>query len=114
MLSDNVQYWLQGSMKILLKTGQEIDLKKGVYMDKELNALIGLELKSQMDDCNDVLREDMLENVMKLTISLDELDNTDNLENGAPSNALFMYFVSSPEYSTHEPKTPNTRSSKMV
>ena len=61
MLSDNVQYWLQGSMRILLKTGNEIDLKKGIYTDKELNALIGLELKSQMDDSNDVLRENKLE-----------------------------------------------------
>ena len=50
MLSDNVQYWLKGPMKILLKTGKEIVLMKAVYTDKELNALIGLELKSQMTD----------------------------------------------------------------
>ena len=46
MLSNNVQYWLKGPMKILLKTGKEIVLTKAVYMDKDLNALIGLELKS--------------------------------------------------------------------
>ena len=46
MLSDNVQYWLQGSIKVLLKTGKKIVLNKAVYADKELNALIGLELKS--------------------------------------------------------------------
>ena len=44
-LSDNVQYWLKGPMKILLKLSKEIALMKGVYTDKELNALIGLELK---------------------------------------------------------------------
>ena len=57
MLSDNVQYWLKGSMKILLKLSEKIALTKGVYTDKELNALIGLELKSQMVSCDDVLRE---------------------------------------------------------
>ena len=33
-------------MKVLLKTGTEIVLNKAVYTAKELNALIGLELKS--------------------------------------------------------------------
>ena len=64
MLSDNVQYWLQGSIEVLLKTGKKIVLNKGVYMDKELNALIGMELKSQMlDSRNDVLRTNKLERV---------------------------------------------------
>ena len=46
MLSNNVQYWLQGHLKVQLKSGEEITLNKVVYTDKELNALIGLELKS--------------------------------------------------------------------
>ena len=50
MLSDNVQYWLQGSIEVLLKTGKKIVLNKGVYMDKELNSLIGMELRMQMID----------------------------------------------------------------
>ena len=33
MLSDNLQYWLQGSVEVLLKTGKKIVLNKGVYMD---------------------------------------------------------------------------------
>ena len=84
-------------------------------MVKDLNELIGLELKSQMDDRDDVLRENKLENVTKMAISLDELDNSDNLEDGQPSNTLFTYYVTGPEYAMQfEPKTPNTRSSKMV
>ena len=62
MLSDNFQYWLQGSIEVLLKTSKKIVLNKGVYMDKELNSLIGMELKSQMlDSRNDVLRTNKLE-----------------------------------------------------
>ena len=92
MLSHNVQYWLKGPMKILLKSGKEIALNKAIYTDKELNALIGLELKSQMiDSREDVLRTNKLEKVMKMTISLNELNNSDNLEDGRPSNALFTF-----------------------
>ena len=94
MLSDNVQYWLKESLKILLKTAKEIVLSKGVYRDKELNAMIGLELKLQMDSRDYVFKENKLENVTKIVIGLDELDNVDNLEDGKPSDALFKYYVS--------------------
>ena len=100
MISDNVQYWLQESIELLLNTGKKIVLNKGVYMDKELNSLIGTELKSQMlYSHNDILRTNKLEKVTKMVISLNELDNSDNLEDGKPSNALFMYYVTGPEYS---------------
>ena len=70
-------------MEVLLKTGKKIVLNKGVYTDKELNSLIGLELKSQMlDSHNDVSRTNKLEKVTKMVISLNELDNSDNLEDG--------------------------------
>ena len=42
MFSNNVQYWLQGTIEVLLKMGKKIVLHKVVYTDKELNALIGL------------------------------------------------------------------------
>ena len=49
-------------MKVQLKSGRGIMLKKGVYMDKELNTLIGTELRVQMiDSRNDVLRTNKLE-----------------------------------------------------
>ena len=38
---------------------------------------------------------------MKMTISLNELDDSDNLEDGRHSNTLFTYYVIGPEYSTH-------------
>ena len=62
MLSKNVQYLLKEPVKLLLKT--------------ELN---GLELKSRMDSHDYVLKENKLENVTKMVISLDKLDNSDNL-----------------------------------
>ena len=83
-------------------------------MDKELNSLIGMELKSQMlDSCNDIQRTNKLVNGTKITISLNELDNSDNLEDGKPCDTLFTYFVTSPEYFTcFEPQSPQYKKLK--
>ena len=113
MFSNNVQYWLQGSIEVLLKTGKKIVLNKGVYTDKELNSLTGLELKSQMDSREDVLRTNKLEKITEMVISLEELNNSDNLKDGRPSNTLFTYYVTGPEYSMHlEPRTPQYKALK--
>ena len=97
----NSQILLHRSIEFVLKTGKKIVLNKAVYTDKELNSLIGMELKSQMlDSRNDIQRTSKLVNGTKITISLNELNNSDNLEYGKHSSTLFMYFVTSPEYFT--------------
>ena len=110
----NSQILLHRSIEILLKTGKKIVLNKGVYTDKELNSLIGTELKSQMlDSRNDIQRTNELVNGTKITISLNELNNSDNLEDGKPSNTLFTYFVTSPEYFTRfEAQSPQYKKLK--
>ena len=104
----NSQVLLHRSIEVLSVTGKKIVLNKGIYMDKELNSLIGTELKLQMlDSRNDIQRFNKLVNGTKITISLYELNNSDNLEDGKPSNTLFTYFVTSPEYFTRfEPQSP--------
>ena len=108
MFSSNSQILLKKSMEVLLYTGKKIVLNKGVYMDKELDSLIWMELKSQMlDSRDDVLRTNKLKKITKVAISLNELDNSDNLEDGRPSDTLFTYHVTSPEDFTHfEPHNP--------
>ena len=99
MLSNNTQILLQRSIQVLLYTGKKIVLNKGVYMDKELDSLIGMDLRSQMlDSRDDVLRTNKLKKFTKMVISLNKLNNSDNLEDGRPSNTLFTYYVTSPEY----------------
>ena len=42
-----------------------------------------------------------------MVVSLEELDNFDNLENGRPSNTLLTYYVTSPErFTRFKPHTP--------
>ena len=112
-ISDS-QILLHRSIEFLLKTGKKIVLNERVYTDKELNSLIGMELKSQMlDSHNDIQRANKLVNGTKITISLNELNNSDNLEDGKPSNTLFTYFVTSPEYFTcFEPQSPQYKQLK--
>ena len=115
MLSNNAQTLLQGSIEVLLETGKKVVLNKGIYTDKDLNSLTGPEMKSQMlDSCNDVLRANKLEKVKKLTISINELDNSNNLEDGAPSNTLFTYYVTdnSKDVTRFEPVTPQYKKLK--
>ena len=114
MHSNNAQILLHSSIEVLLKTDKKIVLNKGVYTDKELNSLIGMELKSQMlDSSNDILRTNKLVNGTKISISLNELDNSDNLEDQKPSNNLFTYFVTSPEYfMLFEPQSPQYKKLK--
>ena len=91
MHTSNSQILLHGSIEVLSITGKKIVLNKGVYTDKELNSLIGTELKSQMlDSRNGILRTNKLEKITKMVISLNELDNSDNLEDGRPSNIYLL------------------------
>ena len=67
----NSQILLHRSIEMLSITGKKIVLNKGVYTDKELDSLIGTELKSQMLD---------LERITRMIISLNKLNNSYNLE----------------------------------
>ena len=86
MHSNNVQYWFQGPMEVLSKTVKNIVLNKEVYTDKELAAIIGQGLKLRIGDRDDIVRTSKLVNGTKMVISLKELDNSDDLEDGRPSN----------------------------
>ena len=113
MHSNNAQYWLQRPTEVLSVTGKKIVLNKAVYMDKELNDLIGAGLKSRIGDRDDVLRSSKLVSGAKMTISLNKLDNSNNPEDGKPSNTLFTYYVTGTEYFTRfEPHAPQYKALK--
>ena len=63
----NSQILLHRSIEVLSITRKKIVLNKLVYMNKKLNSLIGMELKSQMlDSHNDILRTNELEGITKI------------------------------------------------
>ena len=110
-LSDNIQYSLKDPMKVPLLTSETIVLK-GVYMDKELDALM-MELILKFISHDDVLKKNKLENVMEMAISFNELDNTDNLEDERPSSELVTYHVTADEdFTCFKPKIPQYKKLK--
>ena len=42
-----------------------------------------------------------LKGITEITLNLDELNNSDNLKDGRPSNSLLIYYVTSNEDFTH-------------
>ena len=55
----------------------------------------------------------MLKGITEITLNLNELNNSNNLKDGRPSNELLNYHVTSNEDFTHfEPQTPQYRKLK--
>ena len=66
-----------------------------------------------MDYHDYVLKTKKLECITEMTISLDELNNSNNLKDGKPSNTLFMYYMpGSEDFTRFEPHTPQYKKLK--
>ena len=62
-----------------------------------------------------IIKMNKLAKITDMIFSLDELDNTNNLKGGRPSNTLFTYYVSNSEHlCILNPITHNIRNLKMV
>ena len=114
LFSKNVQYWITGdNLKLELKTGKEVLLPIGMmYMDEELNAMIGL-YKSTMLHNNYVTKKNKLGDITEMVTSLNKLDNSNNLEDGRPSSTLFTYYVIDPkDFTNFGPVAPQYKKPK--
>ena len=70
-----------------------------------------VELKFLVDD--QVTKTNRLKGITEMILNLDELNNSDNLEDERPSNSLLTYHVTSNEDFTHfEPHTPQYKKLK--
>ena len=84
-----------------------------MYTDEELNAMIGREYKSIVLRSDYTTKKNKLGDVTEIIISLNELDNTDNLEDGRPSSTLFMHYVIDPkDFMNFGPVTPQYKKLK--
>ena len=60
-----------------------------------------------------IIKTNKLEGITKVVFNLDDLDNTNNLENRSPSNILLTYHVTSYDDSMHfEPYAPQYKKLK--
>ena len=103
MLSDNSQYKVLKLRSVMDSNSKKL-IPSRTYVSREL-----LSILEGMVELNKFLVDDQVTKTNKLkgtgiteiTLNLDELDNSDNLKDGRPSNSLLIYYVTSNEDFTH-------------
>ena len=116
MLSDNVKYEilkLSSVMDPISDTKKMIP--KGAYAGRELISMLeGIVELNQFEVDDQVTKTNKLKGITEITLNLNELNNSDNLKDGRPSNSLLTYYVTSNEdFTRFEPKNPSTKNLKM-
>ena len=116
MLSDNAQYKVTKSHSIfdyILPENEKLILS-GTYAGRELISILGgmIELTQFVVD-DRVFKMNKLRGIMEMILNLDELYNSNNLEDGHPSNSLLTYHVTSDgDFMHFEPHTAQYRKLK--
>ena len=115
MLSDNVQYQV---LKLHSVMDHISDTKKMIpsrtYAGRELLSMLEgiVELNEFLVD-DQVIKKNKLKGIMEMILNLDELDNSNNLKDGRPSNELLTYHVTDDkDFTSFEPQTPQYRKPK--
>ena len=112
MFSDNIQYWIRKPLKVML-LHEEVQLPEGVFMDRELNLFILTEVITLLDVNDNIMKMNKLRGVTEMVLSLNKLNNSDNLEDGKPSNALLTYHVTDSEgFTSFKPISPQYKKLK--
>ena len=112
MLSDNVQYEI---LKLLAVMDPISNMKKmipsGTYVVRELLSMLeGIIELNQFEVDDQVTKTNKLKGITEITLNLDELNNSDNLKDGRPSNELLTYHVTDDkDFTRFEPQAPQYR-----
>ena len=97
--------------------GGEKQVLKKTYTNRELNAFVeGKIIISDLDKDSRVIKTKKLAKITDMIFYLNELDNSDNLEDGRSSNVLITYHVTADKYfrdfAHFEPTTPQYKKLK--
>ena len=113
--SDNVNYEilkLSSVMDPISDTKKMIP--KGAYASRELISMLeGIVELNQFQVDDQVTKMNKLKGITEITLNLDELNNSDNLKDGRPSNSLLTYYMTSNEdFMCFQPQTPQYKKLK--
>ena len=90
-------------------------IPSGTYAGRELLSIVErmVELNQFVVD-DQVIKKNKLKGTMEMIINLDELNNSDNLKDGRPSNELLTYHMTDDkDFTLSNPKPHNIGSLKM-
>ena len=115
MFRDNIQYKVTEAFNLKLIDNSEKQISNGSYTKREIDAIVGRK-HILVDLSNDfrIIKMNKSAKVTDMIFNLNELNNSGNLKDGRPSDALFTYYVSSSKYFMHfEPQTPQYKALKV-
>ena len=115
MLSDNIQYNI---LKLRSVMDPISDRKKiilsGTHAGRQLLSMLeGMAELNQFEVDDQVTKTNKLKGITEITLNLDELNNSNNLKDGRPSNSLLTYYMTSNEdFMCFEPQNPQYKKLK--
>ena len=115
MLSDNVQCEILKLRSVMdpISDAKKM-IPKGAYPSRQLLSIVeGIIELNQFETDDQVTKTNKLKGITEITLNLDELNNSDNLKDGRPSNSLLTYYVTDEKDFTHfEPQYPQYKKLK--
>ena len=83
-------------------------IPSGTYAGRELLSMLeGIIELNQFEVDDQVTKTNKLKGITEITLNLDELNNSDNLKDGRPSNELLTYHMTDDkDFTCFEPQTP--------
>ena len=89
-------------------------IPKGAYAGRELTSMLeGIVELNQFEVDDQVTKTNKLKGITEITLNLDELNNSDNLKDGRPSNELLTYHVTDDkDFTCFEPQNPQYKNLK--
>ena len=102
-----------GAPWILFQTQKKM-MPSGTYAGRELLSMLeGIVELNQFEVDDQVIKKNKLKGINEMIINLDELNNSDNLKDGRPSNELLTYHVTDDKDFTHfKPEIPQYKKLK--
>ena len=113
MLSDNIRYKVLKFCSVMDSDSKKL-IPSGTYADRELRSMLeGVIELNQFEVDDQVTKMNKLKGITEITLNLDELNNSDNVKDGRPSNKLLTYHVTdNKDFTRFKPQTPQYRKLK--
>ena len=115
LFSDNFQYEVEKAFTFIPPNlpGNKKLIKSKTYAGRELISFLRMVDLTDIVNNDRVSKKNKLKGITEMILNLDKLNNSDNLEDGRPSNSLLTYHVTAHEDFTRlEPRTPQYKKLK--
>ena len=115
LFSDNFQYEVEKAFPFIPPNspGNKVLISSKTYTGRELISFLRMVDLTDIVNNDRVSKRNKLKGITEMIINLDELDNTNNLEDGRPSNSLLMHHVDThKDFTSFEPNTPQYKKLK--